>query len=352
MKRLLLLVLLLAGSLTTRAQPPADRCAEVIDRAVALTGTLCGQTGRNQACYGNPSLRASPQPTATDFNFEQPGDIEAVAHIASLRLAAFDPDALTWGVALLKLQANLPDTVPGENVTMLLFGDVEVQNAISEPPPTATVTATGSLNIRATPSTGGTILGGLRAGDATTADGRLADSSWLRVQMFDGMIGWLAAQYVRTADNLAALPVFAPEDTTPTYRPMQAVYFRSSLSPSACPTRIDRGLILQTPGLAKRIQFTINGVDIQLGTTLLVQMRDDGALVFTVLKGQAQISVRGVTQVIALGQQVVVPMDENLQPAAAPGDTAPITDKTLRTLPFALLPFEVPLPDRLFATGR
>ena len=34
----------------------------------------------------------------------------------------------TWGLSLLKLQANLPDTNPGQNVTFLVFGDTSVDN--------------------------------------------------------------------------------------------------------------------------------------------------------------------------------------------------------------------------------
>ena len=30
----------------------------------------------------------------------------------------------------MKLQANLPDSLPGQNVTFLMFGDVQIQNAV------------------------------------------------------------------------------------------------------------------------------------------------------------------------------------------------------------------------------
>jgi hypothetical protein len=43
-----------------------------------------------------------------------------------------DEEEGTWGVAVLQVQANLPDTLPGQNVTMLLFGDVEIIDASTE----------------------------------------------------------------------------------------------------------------------------------------------------------------------------------------------------------------------------
>src|SRR5690606_24390666 len=38
-------------------------------------------------------------------------------------------NAGTWGVSLLKAQANLPDTLPGQNVTFLLYGGAALDNA-------------------------------------------------------------------------------------------------------------------------------------------------------------------------------------------------------------------------------
>jgi hypothetical protein len=37
-----------------------------------------------------------------------------------------------WGIAVLKAQANLPATLPGQNVTFLLFGDVTLDNPTSD----------------------------------------------------------------------------------------------------------------------------------------------------------------------------------------------------------------------------
>jgi len=34
----------------------------------------------------------------------------------------------TWGLSLLKLQANLPNTMPGQNITFVVYGDTSVQN--------------------------------------------------------------------------------------------------------------------------------------------------------------------------------------------------------------------------------
>ncbi|MFN8374478.1 MAG: hypothetical protein U0694_16570 [Anaerolineae bacterium] len=86
--------------------------------------------GRNEACYGNLLLSATPREDAAAFSFEQAGDRVPVADIQSLQLSAMSLTDET-GVALMALQAKLvPDTLPGQNVTVLLFGDVQVTNTV------------------------------------------------------------------------------------------------------------------------------------------------------------------------------------------------------------------------------
>jgi hypothetical protein len=42
----------------------------------------------------------------------------------------------------MQIQANLPDTLPGQNVVMILFGEVLIDNAGGELPPTLSGTMT------------------------------------------------------------------------------------------------------------------------------------------------------------------------------------------------------------------
>lgn len=110
-----------------------DSCPEIVYQALSRTKDFCTDTRRNEACYGNDVLSAKAQENVTDFLFEQVGDRESLEFIESLALSPMDTIAETWGIAVLKVQANLPDTVPGQNVTFLIFGDVLIEDA---PPPT------------------------------------------------------------------------------------------------------------------------------------------------------------------------------------------------------------------------
>ncbi len=129
MKQFYIIVTLLLWVRMVAAQ---DSCPSIAETALNAVDAFCADVGRNQACYGNVRIESVPQPTAANFAFEQTGDIVDVADIQSLRLAPMDTDSGQWGVALLRLQANIPDTLPGQNVSVLLFGDVEVKSAVTE----------------------------------------------------------------------------------------------------------------------------------------------------------------------------------------------------------------------------
>jgi hypothetical protein len=121
----LLLLLLGLGSLNAQE----TSCQAIVFDALAAVDSLCEETGRNEACYGNVMLTVEARDDVKSLNFDAPGDRVRVADIQSLRLTGMDEAVPEWGVALMKLQANLPDTLPGQNVTILLFGDVDLRNA-------------------------------------------------------------------------------------------------------------------------------------------------------------------------------------------------------------------------------
>lgn len=101
-------------------------CDQVVTTALETADQSCAKVGRNQACYGNSLINAELQENAiTAFN--SVGDISDLFSIKQLTTAPLDPESQVWGIAVLKVQANLPDTLPGQNVTMLLYGDATLE---------------------------------------------------------------------------------------------------------------------------------------------------------------------------------------------------------------------------------
>lgn len=124
-----LFVLLCVGPMV---MAQSGTCPEIVRTAQQAADQQCVNTGRNQACYGNVNLSAVPQPRISDFDFDQVGDLADVDTIQSLRLNGMNQATSEWGVVVMKLQANLPNSLPGQNVTFLLFGDVEITNTVND----------------------------------------------------------------------------------------------------------------------------------------------------------------------------------------------------------------------------
>jgi hypothetical protein len=134
MLRTLLLVfgavlVMLAPARVTQAQEVSGglTCEELVTLAITTVGAACDTLGRNQACYGNRNIEAEFKPDI-DARFDASGDLVDLLALSRLRTAAFSSEDLSWGIALMKAQANLPEALPGQNVTFLLFGDATLEN--------------------------------------------------------------------------------------------------------------------------------------------------------------------------------------------------------------------------------
>ncbi len=130
MKRLIGMLLILGlgliGPGAVRGQGGEMDCPAIVETALAATGAACAGMGRDQACYGHALIAAEAQPGVEDFVFTQAGDVVNVAAIRALWLGGMDVNAGLWGVGLLRLRADLPETLPGEAATVVLFGSVAV----------------------------------------------------------------------------------------------------------------------------------------------------------------------------------------------------------------------------------
>jgi LysM repeat protein len=119
--------------ITEEIPTPADSavslsCSQLVEQAINTAGDACAGLDTNQACYGHISIES--ELASNTFTFADMGDIADLSGIRRLILSPLELTASpqTWGVAILKAQANLPNTLPGQNVTLLLFGDTELQD--------------------------------------------------------------------------------------------------------------------------------------------------------------------------------------------------------------------------------
>ncbi len=124
----LILVIMLAFSLQGKpAEMSGNSCQDLLTQAMQTLETSCSTVGRNKVCYGNSLVKADARGAAQP-KFDAVGDIAAIKDIERIVTSPLAPDRATWGLALLKLQVNLPDSLPGQNVTFIVFGDSSIQN--------------------------------------------------------------------------------------------------------------------------------------------------------------------------------------------------------------------------------
>jgi len=73
--------------------------------------------------------------------------------------------------------------------------------------PTATVSYVYYLNLRTGPGTAYSIIKAVPSGTTVTLLGRNGASSWAKVQLPDGSVGWMSASYLSSSTPIASLPL-------------------------------------------------------------------------------------------------------------------------------------------------
>lgn len=261
MKRLIIILLLVIPVFRIVAET-TQTCPEIVQTALETAGTLCELTGRNQVCYANLQLEAEVN---ADIQFDQVGDIANVVDLSSLRLSPMDVNEGVWGVALMRLQANLPEVLPGQNVTFILFGDVELTNAV-------------------TPEQ-------VLAGD---------------------------------------------------YSPMQAFYLRTGIGDAQCAEAPQSGMLVQTPEGMGQINFVINEVEVQLGSTVMFQASNTESLEVTALEGSATLKIdEDVYPVVAGTRYGVQLLQDGRRFVPVPELPVGYDPAVIQGLPMSLLDHEI-----------
>lgn len=311
-------------------------CPPQVMNALSTAVQACDELGRNQACYANLSLEAQTRTPSTTF--ANVGDVANVADLQVLRLSALDLANNVWGIALLNLQASLPDSLAGQGVRLVLLGDVVLENRVSSA--RLSVAATANARLRREPVSAGdtNVIAVAPSGTVLEAHGRNEAGDWLRVVYNDvnkgRTVGWVSTQVLSGAGERMKLE--AIEADAPLYAPMQAFVLRSGIGDSPCLEAPESGLLVQTPSGVGSVSFNANGVDIALGSTAFLQTQTDGgnALRMSVLEGKGFMTANGRTQLVPAGTFVTVPLGEDFStPTGEPSAPQGYDDSVILALP-------------------
>lgn len=294
-RRLLLTVLVMSlaiGPLTTWAQGDDDECPALVASALEAVSDACAGLERGMACYGHYRIDAEFWLATDGLTFVQPADRVPVIDLQSMTTYPLDPGNDTWGVALLHLQADVPESLPGQAVTFLLMGDATLENDVSPEaaaghitPVEAVITTDGTnANLRSGPGSTYSVVTTAEPDDTLSLVGVNQAGDWYQITLDDGSTAWIWEGLVTVdTDAVNSLPV---GQTRPPFT-MQRFYFSTGLGEPACHEAAD-ALVVQSPqGVS--VGFTINGLDVILGSTVafttIQTAGGDTALVGALLEG-------------------------------------------------------------------
>jgi uncharacterized repeat protein (TIGR01451 family) len=267
-----------------------DQCPALVNDALNQLEARCESLDRNFACYGNNDVLAEFARDVAPAFFTTPGEIAQLIELENIETQPLNLQANTWGVALMNVQANLPNTLPGQSVVMLLFGDTYVEDNVD---PTEAFTSETeilvetdrNIPLRLEPDAGSEILGTLPANTEVPADA-MAPNDWVRVA-FNDQFGWIPPQVIAMPRGLNLLPTV----TEATRTPMQSFYFSTGIGASECEETPD-SLIVQGPEQLV-VDIQANGADIRIGSTIALLTNENTTppqMEVVVLQGETEIT--------------------------------------------------------------
>ncbi|MDX2074816.1 MAG: LysM peptidoglycan-binding domain-containing protein [bacterium] len=303
-KPFFILFCLFAVTWQSVAQTTAQ-CTELVERAILALQDNCTDLDRNSACYGYNSVSAIFSQVVADDYFTRPSDKAGLLDLISLQTAPLDVDTDRWGIAVMNMQANLPNTLPGQAVTVLLLGDATIENRVNplDIAPIAVpvdVTVQSVTEARTSPTENSNTLGTIRIGTLLQADALNADGLWLRV-VVDGLPAWIRRDVTDSPTSLNDLPAI----TSPIQAPMQAFYFTTGVGEIGC-TEAPNTITIKSPENLT-VDLSVNGVDIRIGSTITLRNSAPNELAFTVQEGHLE-TVTG--EYIEEGQTLIAQTDD------------------------------------------
>lgn len=326
----------------------SESCPTLVKAALEAIGPNCGGIARNTACYGYNKVGATFAEAVADDFFIKPSDEAVLSSVSSLTTAPLDEQLQEWGVAVMSVQANIPDSLPGQAVRFILLGNAEMENTVPPPSdqvsvPPITVTVTTSANIRSGPTRNANVIAGAPANTDLVADGLSADTEWLRVTVNETVIGWINRTLVSSNGDLDSLPVVTGVPQTP----MQAFRLKTGVNELSCADAPSM-LMVQGPKGVK-IQITANGVDVELGSTVVFETTDDNTFKIGTVDGTAKAG----NLVIPAGYKTEAPLNEEGDVEGRFGPVLPMTRdelallQTLENISPDVLNYTVIVPDRV-----
>ena len=245
----------------------------------------CADLERNSLCYGHSQVDAGFAGDSTPADFDAPGARASVAQLKSLETSTLDVESGQWGLAIMNLQANLPQSRPGPGVIILLAGDAVLGHEVdlSEIDEISEALSTVALLPAPRFSQAARIaeeLGHLQKDEIALVDARTRAGDWLRL-VNAGAVSWVERDHLAPLQAMESLPVVDVADPFA----MKAFSFSSARGITDC-DEAEPLLAIQSPETSS-VNLTVNGVDIHVQSLVSFQQIHRNALSMTVHRGSA-----------------------------------------------------------------
>lgn len=263
-------------------------CPVLVERALQSVNDNCNDMDRNTACYAYNQVYATFLQDVDDGFFSNPSDRTDLTLVDTIQTVPFDENSERWGIALMSVQANVPNTLPGQAVVFMLMGDVQIENQVAPEnafvpsDPITVTTLVASSNIRLVPSETGYVLGTVPVETTFEADGLSSDGRWVRI-IYEDQPAWIFREIISAESSLDQLSIISDSNRTP----MQAFYFSTGAGVSSCNEAPD-SLMIQGPN-SLEVQINANGVDINIGSTIMLEFVEDKTISITAINGYADV---------------------------------------------------------------
>ncbi|MDX2139437.1 MAG: hypothetical protein SF123_15240 [Chloroflexota bacterium] len=329
-------------------------CAALVEDALAAVGNNCGGLGRNSACYGFDNVSATFNEVMPSAFFTRPADLVELVDLQTLITGPLEIESSRWGIAVLSVQADLPDALPGQNVTFLLFGDVSLENAVDPSVAGAQgealeVTTSADVTLFTRPVANANTSATVPAATLLSADRLSDDLLWVRV-VYEDIVGWLRVEDVTSAADITALPTLstAPAGT------MQAVRLTTSPIGVNCDAAPPSLLVVQGPQ-RMTVNLNVNGAELNIGSTIALWTATEGdntTMQLAVIDGGVYLDDGTY---IPAGYIAQVTLDESGNVTGVWTEPRPMTleewllFEPLENVPLSVLQYEIDVPSELIA---
>ncbi len=314
-------------------------CAPLVEEALQVLGSSCAEVGRNEVCYGHTMVNATFRDDADGVRFSSSGDISPLIDIDTLVTEPIDLDAGTWGVAMMRLQADLPDLDADSSMTIVVFGDTEVISAVDPtvaalPQCSVENESCRNLNIYAGAGANRDVVSVFPIGEQAVVNGRNENGDWVRL-FRNGSLGWLPTAELTTTCAIETLAIVDEStDTSTLYtQPMQAFTLQTNNN-SSCEDAPD-GLLVESP-TGQRAHVMVNGVELEFASTGFLSGDADGNLLVSGIDGEITVKALLETVQVLPGFETRIPLLDGL-PIDVPEIPFEIVDFSLQRLPEGVL---------------